>query len=551
MKNIEKINNVEMLHCNISTKRKSAFTLVELIIVITILAILATIGFMSFQSYTTDARDANRITSLKVLGDGLNIYQIKNTRLPEPDEKITISLSWTTISYQWLAWTTVLSALKASDTKDPSDETYYTYMIDKDKNDFQLLAMLENNPNITALSPDSMESGLGEQVYARDYTNRYIKTFWNSLWILLNPTTNAPIRENTELFTWTWANTEYKAVITDKVTKIGSWITLWWPLQMLSLKWWSFARPSTCEEGYIPVPGNADFLQPGFCVAKYEMSYDDATTPDSCNTMYPNVCTGNYDWNTVRYNPTKTNLVSQAGFYPIANITQSWAIESCKLAWWHLITNNEWMTISRNIEQQWQNWSGWVVWTNNLYNWVSNSTMWCLASSDWPDTDATITTDDIYTWLTRDWATKTGEWFWDTDCDNKRKHTLSNWQEIYDLAWNVWEHINKANTIDWTNYATIANKDMPYLSWYWSSGWWDINWWNWSIEWARNLYWPSATNYWTGQWVWNIYKRDADTDNIFIRGAGATDASTAGVFTLSLHWSSSDSRRNVGFRCAK
>jgi prepilin-type N-terminal cleavage/methylation domain-containing protein len=45
--------------------RKAGFTLVELIIVITILAILATIAFISFQNFTKDARDGNRITTLK------------------------------------------------------------------------------------------------------------------------------------------------------------------------------------------------------------------------------------------------------------------------------------------------------------------------------------------------------------------------------------------------------------------------------------------------------------------------------------------------------
>jgi hypothetical protein len=29
--------------------------------------------------------------------------------------------------------------------------------------------------------------------------------------------------------------------------------------------------PTTCPTGFIPVPGNTDFMQPGFCVAKYEM----------------------------------------------------------------------------------------------------------------------------------------------------------------------------------------------------------------------------------------------------------------------------------------
>ena len=39
--------------------------------------------------------------------------------------------------------------------------------------------------------------------------------------------------------------------------------------------------------------------------------------------------------------------------------------------------------------------------------------------------------------------------------------------------------------------------------------------------------------------------------NIFIRGAGAPDASYAGVFSLSLFWSSAHAGRDVGFRCAK
>ncbi len=42
-----------------ASKKLSAFTLVELIVVITILAILATIGFLALSGYTQDARDAS------------------------------------------------------------------------------------------------------------------------------------------------------------------------------------------------------------------------------------------------------------------------------------------------------------------------------------------------------------------------------------------------------------------------------------------------------------------------------------------------------------
>lgn len=40
------------------TRKLSAFTLVELIVVITILAILATIGFLALSGYSQDAKDS-------------------------------------------------------------------------------------------------------------------------------------------------------------------------------------------------------------------------------------------------------------------------------------------------------------------------------------------------------------------------------------------------------------------------------------------------------------------------------------------------------------
>lgn len=52
---------------------KSAFTLVELIVVITILAILGTIAFISLQGYSADARNSKRTTDLSNIASSLNI----------------------------------------------------------------------------------------------------------------------------------------------------------------------------------------------------------------------------------------------------------------------------------------------------------------------------------------------------------------------------------------------------------------------------------------------------------------------------------------------
>ncbi|MDD4151131.1 MAG: prepilin-type N-terminal cleavage/methylation domain-containing protein [Candidatus Gracilibacteria bacterium] len=124
--------------------RNSAFTLVELIIVITILAILATIGFMSFQSYTMDARDANRTTSIKSAQDGLEIYIVKNSIYPSPDNAITLTGGNTTISQGTLG-TAVSNAIKLiGGIKDPSTNNYYTYSISGNGNYYQIGADLEN-----------------------------------------------------------------------------------------------------------------------------------------------------------------------------------------------------------------------------------------------------------------------------------------------------------------------------------------------------------------------------------------------------------------------
>jgi hypothetical protein len=90
---------------------------------------------------------------------------------------------------------------------------------------------------------------------------------------------------------------------------------------------------------------------------------------------------------------------------------------------YHLITNDQWMTIARNIEA--------TAGGATLYNGVSSDiTLGC---------DATGGNTEL-----RSYATKTGPG--DQSCNTKRSHSLSNGQMIWDLSGNVWEHVNKGNT---------------------------------------------------------------------------------------------------------
>lgn len=64
-------------------QKKSAFTLVELIVVITILSILGTIAFVSLGGYAVLARESARIADINTITKSLNIYYTSNDRYPD------------------------------------------------------------------------------------------------------------------------------------------------------------------------------------------------------------------------------------------------------------------------------------------------------------------------------------------------------------------------------------------------------------------------------------------------------------------------------------
>jgi len=122
-----------------------AFTLVELIIVITILAILATIAFMSFQGYTSKSRDANRVSTMKNIENGLEIFFTKSWTVPSPD-----SVNWNgTISGNILVqvWSIGDSIARQinlnTHPKDPLNQTAYVYWTDTWNRFYQIGIALE------------------------------------------------------------------------------------------------------------------------------------------------------------------------------------------------------------------------------------------------------------------------------------------------------------------------------------------------------------------------------------------------------------------------
>ena len=515
--------------------KKGAFTLVELIVVITILAILATIGFVSFSGYLAWTRDTNRIAQLKSMSDALDLYRTKKS-LPLPDDKIYIKSGTDTIGYQGYIWKNVLETIEYTEKwLDSKDKIYFSYYLTKNKKYFQLLAFLEEeNKDVQASLFKAPENGFGvSETNAIDYSLRYPYTQWRKLWILTD-TDNTPIQEilswNVDISNvWTL---ELKSYLTDSEYVTWTWTTFWDLKKIAEVGWkwyeattnhynflWTDLDPISCPDWFIPVSSDWEFTTKDFCVAKYEMTYADADTPDSSE-----------DWtnrNTMHYDSSKMP-VSMAWKYPIADITQGEAIEACSKIWAHLITNNEWMTIARWIEKVSTNWSSWRVWEWYLYNWVSrNTTLGC--DQTWWNSEP------------RTYATKTWPWS-DATCNERRSHRLYNWQIIWDLAWNVQEHVNKANTIDWSWY------NVWQTSIAWSSDWTGRDD-DWIYDtWDMDKY-GSKNHLWIASWMWNLYYADWRANNIFLRWAVADDSSNVGIFTLRLEWDSNDISRMTSFRC--
>ncbi len=169
---------------------KKGFTLVELIVVVTILAILGTIGFVSYSSYLSWVRDANRVSSLQSISDGLQLYSTR-WALPNPDDSINVLSSWEVLWYQWNAGTTVLEIIEYSKAGlDPADNIPFTYYLSANKRHHQLMAFLEETDYLQAYD------SLFPQAYAAvDYSSRYPLFYGKKLGILTQPSTLIPAQD--------------------------------------------------------------------------------------------------------------------------------------------------------------------------------------------------------------------------------------------------------------------------------------------------------------------------------------------------------------------
>jgi hypothetical protein len=296
----------------------------------------------------------------------------------------------------------------------------------------------------------------------------------------------------------------------------------------------------TCPSGFIKVPGNPDYSTQDFCLMKYDTKC--SNTNPACVTkegVYRNdlpgcACEGNFQ-------VVSTPKGAPITYIPEDDGTLESAKAYCKNSDWHLVTNNEWMTVARNIEQVEANWCNRDGTGCDNPPGTPGKILANGHNDDNPNYALTASTDDKPCFGT----TSDGSNTCGGRGSQKRTLTLSNGEIVWDMAGNVWQWID----------AEIARKDEPRtivpgegnLRWTWGE---------FQTVPVNSTFSPSNPEWNSTQGVGRIYHYNSigDTDTTlytYIRAGNWRHGYDSGIFTIHLSpVASKTGIDDVGFRCA-
>ncbi|MFA5870977.1 MAG: prepilin-type N-terminal cleavage/methylation domain-containing protein [Candidatus Paceibacterota bacterium] len=278
---------------------------------------------------------------------------------------------------------------------------------------------------------------------------------------------------------------------------------------------------SVFPSGWVRVPGSGTFGTSDFWVMKYEAK---CVANSALNTGLVSPDTGYNTYSDSGTACTAANsrtVASLQSGYPIANISHNTAKTYCTNlgSGSHLLTNEEYMTIARNAEQQTANWNGGVVGTSYLFSGHNDNTP-ALALQASTDSDPYSGTGNS------------------TPSNQKRTFTLANGNTIWDLSGNVWEHVQRTSSDTVTalalptcsdgvagwGWCQYGNSTLPYVS-------------AWTGDVAQNYVGPSNTSWNSTQGMGQVYTYKNGTSQgttVLLRGGSWSSGSSAGAFGTSL-----------------
>lgn len=255
-----------------------------------------------------------------------------------------------------------------------------------------------------------------------------------------------------------------------------------------------------CPSGYAEVPANTTLGVDDFCVMQFEAKDDGSG-----------------------------NAVSQASGPPWVSISQTDAKAECNSlgAKYDLISNPEWITIAQEIEKTDANWSGATVGSGVLNRGHSDNS---------PSSALSVTNSaDSYDGTGNNSGEAVGSGW-----EQKRTHTLSNGETIWDMAGNVWEwsdwSLGGGLTLGPTSCSTVWT-ELPSFA---------------CGALAAADYMPdnpSAQNAAIYNATYGLGKVYGGTGGAALRGGSWPDGTNGGAFTLFLNYDSSSPYTYVGFRC--
>lgn len=283
-----------------------------------------------------------------------------------------------------------------------------------------------------------------------------------------------------------------------------------------------------CPTGYVGIPGSATYETNDFCVMKYEAKCAaDINATSGLSAPATSISTTYNDATSPCTSPKM--VASFAGGLSIGNISQVTAKARCAAIGAHLITNAEWMTIAKNIEQVATNWSGGIVGSGEISRGHYNNNL--TAMPDGSTTHGTGGATHPY----------------------KRDLTLLSGDTIKDFSGNMAEWVDNTCQGSVTNAPGYYYRDAivgSVLTLEWTSAFLD--------DYERPASGPTSSSYSSTNGIGQYTECSLD-NNAFLRGGGSDEILSAGIFSLNLRRdiyqvSNADYSPNrflYGFRCVK